>query len=114
MKTVLLILGAPLWLPLLIVGFAVMLSLYISLWTIVISLWAIFASSIALAIYGIAYGAHLASLSLSPAALAYISAGVALVGFAILLFFLCRKTSDVVLFPIRRLSLRLRRRRYRV
>lgn len=114
MKTLLLILGAPLWLPLLIAGFSIFLSLYISLWAIVISLWAVFASAVALAIFGIAYGAHLASLSSIPLALAYIGAGGVLVGVAILMFFLCRATSDVIRIPIKRLSLRLERRRYRV
>lgn len=114
MKTLLLILGAPLWLPLLIAAAAVLLSLYLSLWAIVIALWAVFASAAALAIFGIAYGAHLAFLSSIPVALAYVGAGGALLGVAILMFFLCRTTSDVIRFPIKRLSLRLERRRYRV
>ncbi len=39
-RTLLVIIGAPLWLPLLIAAIAVILSLYISVWAILISLWA--------------------------------------------------------------------------
>lgn len=45
MKTLLLILGAPIWLSLLIALFAVALSLYVTLWSVIISLWAVFISA---------------------------------------------------------------------
>lgn len=40
-QTLLLILGAPLWLPLLLAALAVAASLYIVLWALVITLWAV-------------------------------------------------------------------------
>ena len=40
-ETALLILGAPLWIPLLIAAFAVIFSLYAILWTVNICLWAV-------------------------------------------------------------------------
>lgn len=46
-EIVLLALGSPIWLSLLIAAFAIALSLYVSLWTVIISIWAIFASLIA-------------------------------------------------------------------
>ena len=38
--------GSPLWIPLLIAVFAIVLSLYIVLWSVVISIWAVFVSRI--------------------------------------------------------------------
>ncbi len=56
-EIILLILGAPIWLSILISIFAVILSVYISLWATIISLWAVTialgASSFAILIYGI-------------------------------------------------------------
>ena len=43
-EIVLLVLGSPIWLSLAIAAFAVVLSLYISLWAVIISLWAVFFS----------------------------------------------------------------------
>ena len=40
-EIVLLILGSPLWLPLLVSAFAILLSLYLVLWSLVIALWAV-------------------------------------------------------------------------
>ena len=44
LQVLLLILGFPLWFPLLIGGFAVVLSLYVTLWAILITFWAVFVS----------------------------------------------------------------------
>ena len=52
----LLILGFPLWFPLLIAGFAVVLSLYALLWSVVISLWAVFVSLLAFGILWVLEG----------------------------------------------------------
>jgi uncharacterized membrane protein len=86
----LLILGFPLWFPLLVAAFAVALSLYVSLWAVIISLWAVFA---ALAVCALA----LLIGSIASAFCAMISLGIALVGgslvcagLSIFLFFGCK------------------------
>lgn len=86
----LLILGFPLWFPLLVAAFAVALSLYVSLWAVIISLWAVFA---ALAVCGLA----LLIGGIVSAFGAMISLGIALVGgslvcagLSIFLFFGCK------------------------
>lgn len=86
----LLILGFPLWFPLLVAAFAVALSLYVSLWAVIISLWAVFA---ALAVCGLA----LLIGGIVSAFGAMISLGIALVGgslvcagMSIFLFFGCK------------------------
>ena len=56
LEIVLLILGAPIWLSLLVAAFAGILSVYISVWAVIISLWAVFASLGACTLGGIAAG----------------------------------------------------------
>ena len=40
-ETILLILGAPLWIALLLVGFSVLIAIYAVLWSLILALWAI-------------------------------------------------------------------------
>lgn len=60
MIIVLLILGFPVWLPLLVATFSVLLAAYASLWAVVISLWATFG-----ALVGSAFGGLLGGVILS-------------------------------------------------
>ena len=53
---VLLVLGAPVWLPLLIAGLVVILALFIALWAVVIALWAAVAAVILTGIAAMAGG----------------------------------------------------------
>ena len=46
MKILLILLGSPVWLPILIAVFAVVFSVIISLWAVVVSLWVSFAATI--------------------------------------------------------------------
>lgn len=86
----LLILGFPLWFPLLVAAFAVALSLYVSLWAVIISLWAVFASlaicALALLVCGIvsAFGAMI-SLGI-----ALVGGSLVCAGLSIFLFFGCK------------------------
>ena len=85
-ETVLLALGSPLWLSLLIAGFAVILALFISGWAVVISVWAVFAS---LAVSAFACLAASAVVFLSDAlgAAALFAAGLVCAGFGIFIFY---------------------------
>ncbi len=86
----LLILGFPLWFPLLVAAFAVAVSLYVSLWAVIISLWAVFATlavcALALLIGGIvsAFGAMI-SLGI-----ALVGGSLVCAGLSIFLFFGCK------------------------
>ena len=86
----LLVLGFPLWFPLLVAAFAVALSLYVSLWAVIISLWAVFAAlavcALALLIGGIvsAFGAMI-SLGI-----ALVGGSLVCAGLSIFLFFGCK------------------------
>ncbi len=89
-EILLLILGSPLWFPLLIAAFTVVLSLYISLWAVLISLWAVFVSLIVSGVAVIGGGTILAAGGRSVVAIAMIGAGLVSVGLSIFLFYGCK------------------------
>lgn len=86
MKNFLIILGFPLWLPLLIAAFAVIISLYAVLWSLLIALFAVFVSLAVTAPYGIIVGIWLALGENALSGMALIGAGFVCAGLAILCF----------------------------
>ena len=103
----LLILGSPLWVPLLIAAFAVGLSLYISWWAVMISLWAAFGSMVACGVAGMVSGVFFALGGNGTTGLATIGVSVACLGLAIFLFLGCKALTDATI----RLTAKLFRRR---
>ena len=105
-ETVLLILGAPIWLSLLIAAFAVVLSVYISLWAVIISLWAIFASFVGCALGGIVGGAFLAFTN-GATGVFLIGAGLFCAGASVLLFHGCKAATKgavwLCVYPVKKL-----------
>lgn len=98
-EIVLLAIGSPIWLSLAIAAVAVVLSLYVVLWSLALSLWAIFASLLACALGGVMAGAMFAISGSGAAGIAVIGGGVLCAGLAIFLFFGCRSaTNGTVLF----------------
>ena len=89
MKTttiVLLAVGSPIWVSLGAAAFAVLLSLFVTLWAAVVSLWAAFAALGVLAAAGVLMGVmHLCGAAV-PSGLALIGASLIGAGLAILLF----------------------------
>lgn len=85
-EIVLLILGFPLWFPILISVLAVIFSIYVSLWSVVISLYAVFASLAASAVGAVLGGIVLCAFSGIPQGL--FLAGTGLICGALALFFL--------------------------
>ena len=93
-EIVLLIVGFPIWFPLLISAFAVALPLYISLWAIVISLWAVFVSLIACGVAGLIAGIIFALTSNALTGIALIAAACVCAGLGILFFFPCQAATN--------------------
>ncbi len=89
-EIVLIVLGSPIWLSLLITAFAIVLSLYISLWAVLVSLWAVFGSLAGCAFGGVAGGACIALGGYGYVGIALIAAGLVCAGLAIFLFFGCK------------------------
>ena len=88
-EIILIVLGFPVWLPLLIAAFAIVLSLYISLWAIMISIWAVDLSLAAGAVGGVLSAAWYLVKGNPAAALFTLGAGVICAGLAVLLFYGC-------------------------
>ena len=89
MKTweiVLLIIGAPIWLPLLISAVAVIFSLYVSLWAVIISLWAVAVSIIACSVGFTVYGIVSLVLSNKTVGLFFIGSAFVCAGLATFMF----------------------------
>ena len=90
---VLLILGFPVWFPLIMAAISVLLSVYVVIWAVLISLWSVFASLVGASLGILISGLILMILgSLSGGAFA-IGAGVFCAGLSIVLFFGCTAAS---------------------
>lgn len=103
----LLILGSPLWVPLLIAAFAVGLALYASLWAVIISLWAAFGSMVACGAAGLVTGVAFVLDGDLMSGLAVAGAGAVCLGLAIFLFFACKALTNATV----RLAAKLFQRR---
>lgn len=88
-EIVLLVLGFPVWLPLLIAAVAVCLSLYIVLWAVLISLWAVDLSLAACAVAGVFTAAWYLIKSSFSGSVFFIGTAISCAGLAILMFFGC-------------------------
>ena len=89
-EIVLLVLGFPLWFPLLIAAAAVVLSVYIVIWAVIVSLWAVEVSFAAGVLGGVAAGVlSIVRGGVTPGVIT-LCAAVVLAGLAIFLFFGCK------------------------
>ncbi len=104
-QTVFLVCGAPIWGSLLVAAFAVIFSLYISLWAVLISLWAVFVSIVACAFCGVVAGIGLALGGNRLTGTAIIGAGMVCAGVSIFLFFGCRKATKAALLLTKKIPL---------
>ena len=89
-EIVLLVLGSPIWFSLAVAAFAVMLSLYAVLWSLIISAWAAFASLAACGVCGMVAGGAFALGGNGLTGIAMVGAGLVCTGLAILLLFGCK------------------------
>ena len=105
LTTVLLVLGAPIWVSLLIAAFAVALSLAAAAWSVVISLYA---AALSLAVGGIAFVAFSVVYILRgniPGAAFAVGAGLAAVGLGLLLFPACNTLAKGLVKGMKKLVL---------
>lgn len=102
-EIVLLVLGFPLWLPLLIAAFAVILAVYIVVWSAVISLWAVEVSLWAGALGGVISAFAVQDNVLSG--ISMLSIGLCCAGLSIFLFFVCKAVTKGILRLTKRAAL---------
>lgn len=103
-EIVLLILGSPIWLSLGLAVFAVILSLYISLWAVIISLWAIFASTVACCIGGVLSCIVFTLSGNSVSGFAILSAGIVCAGLSIFMFYGCKTATNGILILTKKIA----------
>lgn len=89
-EIVLLILGFPLWFPLLVAAFTVILSLYVSLWSVIVSLWSVFASLVACAFCGILSGIYFIFSANMLSGVVMCAIGLICAGLSIFAFYGCK------------------------
>ena len=93
-EIVLLVIGFPLWFPLLIVvPFSVIFSLYATLWSVVVSFWAIFVSFVGSAVGVLIGGIVFIAIGHVPVGIALIGASLICAGFSVFSFFGCKATT---------------------
>ncbi|MBQ7034585.1 MAG: DUF1700 domain-containing protein [Clostridia bacterium] len=109
-EIVLLVLGSPIWLSLGIAAFAVMLSLYISLWAVIISLWAVFASFAGCFIGGVLAGILSAIGGNIASGLAVLAAGIVCAGLAIFMFYGCKAATKGILMLTKKTAIGIKNR----
>ena len=88
-EIVLLVLGSPVWVPLLIAAIAVLFSIYIVFWSIVISVYAINISFAASVVASVPLAVHQFIHGSVPGGVFMIGAGITMAGLSILMFFAC-------------------------
>ena len=93
-EILLLVLGSPVWAPLLIAAIAVALALYLSLWAVVISLWAVAGSVIACALGGVLSGVGFVCVGNLLSGIALMGAGVVCAGLSIFLLYGCKAATN--------------------
>ena len=104
-EVVLLVLGSPLWLPLIIAAFAVLLSVYAVVWALLISLWAVEVSLAACAVSGVAFGAVYGIVGGGSVGIALLGAGIFCVGLSVFLFFGCTAATRGVVRLTKKIAL---------
>ena len=110
-EIVLLVLGSPIWISLGIAAVAVILSLYVVLWSVIASLWAVFGALAACGAYGLFYGGNLVIVGgeiLSEVAI--LGLGMVCSGLSIFLFFGCKGATDGIIGLTKKLTLGIKRR----
>ncbi len=95
-EIILLVLGAPLWIPLLIAALAVLFSIYVCIWALVISVYAVELALVGGVIAGVGGTVMYLKEGNFVGALFYAGAAVLCAGLAILLFFGCIKLTKAV------------------
>lgn len=107
-EILLLILGFPLWFPLLIAAFAVLLSLYVCVWAVVLSLWAADLSLALGAVAGLAAGVPFFFAAGAAPGLTLIGGALLLAGLSIFLFFGCKALGKGALLLAKKFGLGLK------
>ncbi len=109
-EIVLLVLGSPVWFPLLLAAGVVLLTVYIVLWAVIVSLYAADLSFAVGAAGGVGGLSILLYAGHPLQAVLFLGAGLICAGLAILLFFACNQISRRILMCSKRIALGVKAR----
>lgn len=104
-EIILLALGSPIWLSLGIAVFALILSLYISLWAVIISLWAVFASLVVCSVGGVLACVIFTAGGNTASGVAMLSAGIVCAGLSVFMFYGCKAATKGILMLTRKTAI---------
>ena len=104
-STILIILGFPVWFPLVAAAFVIILSIYISIWSIIISLWAVFG-----ALVGCSFGFIIAGIFFAfgisiPTGIAIFATGIICAGLSIFMFYGCKAVTKGILILTKKIAI---------
>ncbi len=105
---VLLILGFPLWFPILAAVFAIILAAYIVVWSVIISLWAVFVSLAAALLGGVFSAVCNAVCGRILAALTMLAVALLSAGAGIVMFFVCLAAARFVIWITKKIAVGLK------
>lgn len=108
-EIILLVLGAPIWLSVLVSVFSVILSVYISLWAAIISLWSVFVALCACVLGGIASGVIFVCTNQLYTGIAMWGASFCVAGLSIFAFFGCRAATNGLVLLTKKIALWIKR-----
>lgn len=104
-EIILLILGAPMWLPILLSIVVVFIAVYVVLWAVIIALWAVEAAFIVSVPGGLMCAVIALTRGNALSAMAAAGVSVCCAGLAIFMFFACKAATKGIAFLTKRLIL---------
>lgn len=107
-EIVLLVLGFPLWFPLLIAAAVIMLALYIVVWALIVSLWAVEVALWAAALGAIAMAAVYLVRGNVMQAVMMLGAGLFIAGVSIFMFYGCVEATKGILKLTKKAAVRIK------
>lgn len=109
-EIVLLIMGAPIWLSLLMGAVTVVFSIYVSLWAIIFAMWTVFGALIACGVSGVVAAIGHAIAGHGVTSMVMISGALTCTGLAIFLFFGCKAITKGIALLMKKFLVWIKRR----
>ena len=107
-EIVLIVLGSPIWLPLLVAFFVVIIALYIVLWSFIICFWAVEVSLWACALCGMVSGVGFACNGNISSGVFMIAGALICAGLSIFMFFGCKASSKGIVKLTKKIAIRIK------
>lgn len=109
-EIILLVLGSPIWFSLLIAAIAVILSIYISFWSIIVTLWSVFAAFIGSAVGCIALCMVVSFSGNWFQGIAFIGTALVCLGLSIFTFYGCKAATKGIVWITKKIALGIKNR----